>query len=169
MAQAQNNAKLTVLLHAGHIETKGCRSLLGELRPFSGIHESDFRDLYDSLIVLHASLTSDELDRELVYACWDLCTRIRFLAPTLIANQLIDTRQEKRLTAWGHCVDSYCRRCFHQLPLVDCMSNFLEYVASDLCPSPHLYRSLLPTLNEGRADADFELRPLLDDAIRAID
>jgi hypothetical protein len=169
MTQVPDNAKQTIRLHAGHVAIEGRRSLVGELRPYSGILESDFRDLFTSLVSLHGSLGSDELDRELIYACWDLCTRVRFLTPTLAANQLVDEQQQQRLSAWVNCVDSYCRRCFHQLGLVECMSNFFEYLGSDLCSSPETYRNLLPILNDLRSDADFEMLSLLDAAISAVD
>jgi hypothetical protein len=167
-------AKQTILIHAGHLDVEGRSSIVASLRPFQGVKEEDFCEFFAALIALHEAISGPEcVERDLVYALWDFCARLRILAigasSSLRTNRIIDESLVARLTAWHDSVDSFCRRSFHQLTMLECMSNHLDYIASDICPSPLSYRSLLPLLIHLRGTADVEMSPIVDRALRAIE
>ena len=102
-------AKETILRHAGHIDSDKGGSIIGSLRPFVGIYESDFREFMLSLICLKESLSAEQLDRELIYALWDFCLRLRRYSSTICQNKIITPEMYTTLTDWENCVDSFCR------------------------------------------------------------
>lgn len=173
MQMSFDDAKAMLQQHAGHIDLPDRNSLVDSLRPFSGLCESDFCDIMKSLVHVHKELSEQEtIDRELVYACWDLCTRIRFLAlsesSSLRTNQLISQFDLNRLGEWHNSIDSFCRRSLHKLDLGTCLSNFIEYVGSDKCPEPMAYRDFVPLLASLKLDADFESAPLIVRALQVL-
>jgi hypothetical protein len=167
-------AKETILQHAGHIVLDERPSLIRSLRPYSGLREDDFKEVFIALVSVHEELSSREcLDRELVYACWDLCCRINILAlrdkSLLRMNKLIEDRDLARLDDWHHSIEAFCRRSLHKLDLGTCMINFIEYIGSTTCPDPSFYREFLSLFHSLAPRADFELAPIIQRTLAAIE
>lgn len=161
-------AKHMILLHAGHRVDDESRSIVSSLRPYSGIREADFKSVVVALIGVKDALSAECIDRELIYACWDLCCHIRVLTKLILGNQIITDMESATLLIWSDCIESFCRRSMHKSELVFCLSHFLEYVASDACLSPAEYRDLIPFFDKLRGEADFEVKPVLETAIAVI-
>jgi hypothetical protein len=126
------------------------------------------------LISLHQHLAMrDQIDRALVYGCWDLCSRIQILAinesAILRTNNLISNMEFVRLREWHRSIESYCMACLHQLDLGTCLGNFIEYVGSDACLSAATYRDFAPLIRSLLESADFELAPLIEQALAKIE
>lgn len=161
-------AKQTVRVHAGHVIEEDRRSIVALLRPYEGVSETDFHELVHALIVLHPTLGQTHLDRDIVYACWDWCVRLRILTPTLARNGLVDEHQRRRLEWWEQSVESFCRRGLNQCVLEECLMGILEYIASEHCEAPSVYRDLRPLLLELKQECtDWEALEFLDGALAA--
>jgi hypothetical protein len=173
MQMSFDDAKAMLQQHAGHIELPDRDSLVESLRPYRGLSERNFCEIMIGLINVHKELSEqDMVDRELIYACWDLCTRIRFLALSetspLRTNRLISQTDLDRLGEWYNSIDSFCRRSLHKLDLGTCLSNFIEYIGSEKCPDPTAFQMCVPLFVSLKPDADFELAPLLDRALQVL-
>ncbi|MEW4452150.1 hypothetical protein AB1L30_05635 [Bremerella sp. JC817] len=162
------DAKRIVQAHAGHGVAEGGRSIIDQVRPYSGVEESDFHELMLALISVHDALGAERIDRELALACWDFSRRMGWIVKTLQANKVVTPQKAETLTTWGNCVESFCIGSLYPWGLGACLMNFIEYVGSDLCEQPVTYRDLLPLFDELLVEANFELEPLLHTAIAAI-
>jgi hypothetical protein len=162
------SSKRNILIHAGHVIDDDVSSLIGCLRPYTGVSEADFKTFIMSLICVKSSLESENVNRELVYACWDFCYRIRVLASSIFDNGIIPKEEYDKLIKWGECVESFCRRSFQKTELDACLSSFLEYLASDSCKSPYDYQELSSLFESMKPEADFEMKPLIEEALVAI-
>ena len=161
-------ARLTLLNHAGHRVDPGFPSIIGALRPYTGLDETYFWTLIKSGIILGEDLQSERVPKSLVYAAWDFQSCVHPLCDLLERNRLEDPVRIQTFRRWASCFDSYCLGTFRGLPLPDRLFSVLEYISSDACLDVSAYQSFLPTLEAIRFEADWECRPVLERAIADI-
>jgi hypothetical protein len=110
-----DQAKRLLLLHGPGIEGPDTDStlehgFLGCLRPYSGLRERNFHELVEAILIVgerfHAAST---VDREIVYALWDICVTARRygISPggMLRRNKLITTEDVALLERWVDTIE----------------------------------------------------------------
>lgn len=160
-----NIAKKTIQIHAGHLLADNEASLIGDLRPFVSCQEDSFAATIAALAELHPEFGKDQIDRELVYASFDIPNRLRTLIPTLLKRQLIDESTRNALESWSKAIEDFCLRALSGSELIIALSSWMAYVGSETCRQPSLYRTLLPVL---QAPINEDCMELNSDRLKAI-
>lgn len=155
-------AKNRVLLHAGMILAGAEPGFLARLRPYKGLHEPDFAELVECLIVLHPHvLRSISIDREICAGLWSLCedTRNLALSPTslLHRNRLITGSDNDRLEKWIMAIEYFSVRMLQGHAFPTCILPVAEYIAGGHAVDKANFGFLVPYLAACQKDEDPDL------------
>jgi hypothetical protein len=131
-------AKNAILLQAGFFFTEERPGLLGRLRPYQGLDESDFAEIAESIIVLHLNLTKSQvIEKNIVGALWWICDRARILVlnagSSVRHNNLASNDEIELFAAWIDVIESMSNRMLQSNELPICIYRLLEYISGDKC------------------------------------
>ena len=162
-----------LLEHSGRKDGEKMRSgFLGSLRPFQGVHENNFIDVMNSLVVVAPELVKQNRAAiELMVAIWDMCHRTRVYASyensILIRNRLISDQDCQRLHLYLRTIESCMLRLLAGERSELAFRPYFEFLlttGSSFAPEKHLV-SLLDQLQISDDPDDQELASKLKNLI----
>jgi len=159
--------------HAGHLHNQSDIGLVGSLRPFAGLSEAAFASLLNAIFEWRQTLDGAErIDREIVFALWDICRRCRQLAlverSLLSTNKIISEAELLRLKTWVDIIETASIRTLQGQEAHLCFSRLFEYLAG--CQSCDLnnYLFVSAMLPVAKSDSDNEIRTDAENLDRAM-
>ena len=167
-------AKELLLTHAGlAINQASEKGLLASLRPYRGIREEDFSEVMEALISLYPSFsTTDVVDRELPYALWTICQRVRVLAvrpnAKLVKNKLISETDARKLAQWIDVIEKVSLQFLRGTAIHDALLALFDHLACREERPVTRFGFLVPLLIESLRSHEPEVRCLAVAALGAL-
>jgi hypothetical protein len=127
------DAKNELLRHAGIAEDFYEDGFLACLRPYSGLKPNNFHTVVESVLSVGSKfLSTDSIDRPVVYAIWNLTITARSQGTLddgmLVRNRLISPEDRMRLRQWIEIIESIMLKLLHGRKPYDSIHGYCEHV-----------------------------------------
>ena len=153
-----DEARSELLRHAGIAEDYYEDGFLACLRPYSGIKPNNFHIVIESILSVGSAFSAtDNIERPVVYAIWNLTTTARNWGTedegVLVRNKLISPADRIRLRQWIAIIESMMLSLLHGRKPYESIHGYCEYVVEHGW-GPN-FRYFVPLLSDAIDNDDF--------------